>query len=296
MNLLYDESNVVASNGTSTNILHRHVLKDGDWVKEGAQPHPAVELTLNISKEDYEGFGLSFPMINEHNIHAIVDSGAQCCLWGLKNFHDAGFKLHHLIPFRQNLYTVSKACIQISGACLLRLGGVSKDGKAYNCGVLAYVSPDVPWFYLSREAMIQLEIVPPHFPTVGNAALNFDALTSEQSEPPTICQCPKRSLPPGLPDKLLFLCCPDNVDKIKSWLLDQYSSSTFNTCPHQLLPEMDGPPVCSNDQATAKASTSMAAYLCSACWRNLEPHRVMSQPSSQQPGNSLAQSQCFWER
>ena len=30
---------------------------------------------------------------------------------------------------------------------------------------------------------------------------------------------------------------------MKDWLLEQYASSTFNTCPHQQLPSMSGPPV-----------------------------------------------------
>lgn len=30
---------------------------------------------------------------------------------------------------------------------------------------------------------------------------------------------------------------------MKTWLLERYASSTFNTCPHQALPCMDGPPI-----------------------------------------------------
>ena len=30
---------------------------------------------------------------------------------------------------------------------------------------------------------------------------------------------------------------------MKAWLLDRYAASAFNKCPHQPLPQMDGPPV-----------------------------------------------------
>ena len=34
-----------------------------------------------------------------------------------------------------------------------------------------------------------------------------------------------------------------NVQEMKAWLLDRYAASAFNKCPHQPLPQMDGPPV-----------------------------------------------------
>ena len=51
--------------------------------------------------------------------------------------------------------------------------------------------------------------------------------------------------------------------------------------------------VCSSAHATAKASPSMGAYLCSAWWRNLEPQRVILQPDSQQLGSDCGHAQCF---
>ena len=34
-----------------------------------------------------------------------------------------------------------------------------------------------------------------------------------------------------------------NREKLQQYLLDYYASSTFNTCEHQILPLMDGPPM-----------------------------------------------------
>ena len=36
---------------------------------------------------------------------------------------------------------------------------------------------------------------------------------------------------------------PENNVKMRDWLLEEFGSSTFNTCPHRPLPCMSGPPV-----------------------------------------------------
>ena len=45
------------------------------------------------------------------------------------------------------------------------------------------------------------------------------------------------------PSSLPFKCDPKNNEIMKDWLLRRYESSTFNTYPHQSIPEMSGPPV-----------------------------------------------------
>ena len=43
---------------------------------------------------------------------------------------------------------------------------------------------------------------------------------------------------------LPFAPIPQNNDMMRDWLLSRFSSSTFNTCPHQQLPTIDkGPPL-----------------------------------------------------
>ena len=74
------------------NVLPHHVFEDGDSLMKLAQPHPTVELMLCTENKDYQDFGFPSPKIKEQNILAVADSGAQCCLWGLKDFLNAGFK------------------------------------------------------------------------------------------------------------------------------------------------------------------------------------------------------------
>ena len=44
------------------------------------------------------------------------------------------------------------------------------------------------------------------------------------------CGCPTRVLPPGKPDALPFSCIPENNAKMRTWLIQRYSASTFNKC------------------------------------------------------------------
>ena len=53
----------------------------------------------------------------------------------------------------------------------------------------------------------------------------------------------KREQPPEKPTKLPFDCIPENVNKMKEWILNRYASSTFNKCKHQELSKMEGPPI-----------------------------------------------------
>ena len=58
---------------------------------------------------------------------------------------------------------------------------------------------------------------------------------------------------PTLPEKLLFPCLAENNSKMEIWLLEYSKSSTFNTCPHQPLPSMSGPPIHGDEIAKPSA-------------------------------------------
>jgi len=55
---------------------------------------------------------------------------------------------------------------------------------------------------------------------------------------------------------------------MKAWLLNRYNSSSFNTCPHQHLPEMAGPPVEIHLQDNVKPVTSHKAAPIPLQWQD----------------------------
>ena len=93
--------------------LNHHVFTNGNWKLKLAQPHPTVQLSVSTEKADYDRFGLDHPRFLKHSIKAIVDSGAQCCLWGLLDCLAAGFSQSNLIPVKQKLNAVSRIRINI---------------------------------------------------------------------------------------------------------------------------------------------------------------------------------------
>ena len=150
----------------------------------------------------------------------------------------------------------NKSPISIDGAIFLRLSGTTKNGCQVQAAVMVYISPDAKDFFLSKEAMIQLGIIDADFPQLGAAlgcsgpiacqAIGNDSVLEHPQTPMNIkaeCGCLKRQLPPSIPDSLPFPAIPENRAKMKQWLLERYATSTFNKCPHQILPTMDGPPI-----------------------------------------------------
>ena len=90
--------------------------------------------------------------------------------------------------------------------------------------------------------MVQLQMIPADFPKVGGAQLTtFHADKIAANRSVAECGCPLRTMPPSLSSKLPFPCKPGSIEKMKKQLLDKYSSSTNNTCPHHVLPDMVGP-------------------------------------------------------
>ena len=113
---------------------------------------------------------------------------------------------------------------------------------------MVYISQQAQRFYLSLENMIELGIVPRDFPSikplssidqVGHATSTVDIDSIEEES----CTCLPRTPVPEMPQELPFECVPENNDKMKEWILKHFASSTFNTCPHQTLEKIEGPPV-----------------------------------------------------
>ena len=106
---------------------------------------------------------------------------------------------------------------------------------------------------LSRDACTQLGIIPASFANIAeadtvvsehggpfennnNKPLAESALTSE-------CDCPHREPPPPIPTELPFPADEVNRDRLEEWLRNYYKANSFNTCTHQPLPMMHGPPL-----------------------------------------------------
>jgi len=141
---------------------------------------------------------------------------------------------------------------KILGATILHISGKDKSGKAVVTKQMTYITDCTDKMFLSKEACIALGIIPDDFPTIGAtqqletpAYIQHDAIHSAYSNtnPDPPCDCPKCQLPPPPPTKPPLPPTEENCEQLCQYLLDYYGSSTFDTCEHQTLPLMDGPPM-----------------------------------------------------
>ena len=237
----------------NTPAITHHTFSKGEWRRCRNLNHPKLPITISVAKEDYAFFQRPCPRVKATNLSAIADSGAQTCLWSSSEFYAAGFSDSDLLPVQMDLMAANKSPIPIKGSILLRIHCSSADGEKVSTAAMVYVSRMAKGLYLSMEMLLDLGILSQNFPAITLMAVSSEICNNER-EPVsqekikkchlgTSCSCPTRCSPPVRPQALPFECIPENNIKMKQWLLETFASSTFNTCPHQALPCMSGPPV-----------------------------------------------------
>ena len=120
------------------------------------------------------------------------------------------------------------------------------DNKSYTTKQLCYICEKLDGVYLRRQELTDLWCISPQFPVpLSTPPLHSKAVcTTDNSEQ---CSCPTRpDHPPPLPTEVqpsIDISEAGSVDKLKEWILNYYESTAFNTCKHQPLPLMQGPPL-----------------------------------------------------
>ena len=105
---------------------------------------------------------------------------------------------------------------------------------------------DVKGMYLSLTALKNMNIVDKEFPVASGSVSNItqsDDSTKANGVKLAPCGCPLRTPPPALPDKIPFPATKEYRQQIQDWIKERYSTSAFNTCPHQKLQVMKGEPL-----------------------------------------------------
>ena len=207
------------------------------WLRRPSKSQPFVRLSMAVQKEDYKHFGfhLSVQPITV-SVDAMADTGCQSCLVGFKLVEKLGLSSKDLIPVNMRMHSADNRDIPILGAPILRLSGENQLGDERTTRQIAYITYSTDKLFLSREACVDLGIIPAQFPVVGEVPARTDhpappgANCAGSSRDPTLldCNCPRRTKPPPLPTSLPCPATEENVSKLKQYLLDYYSSSTFN--------------------------------------------------------------------
>lgn len=227
-------------------VLDHHVYNSltETWSKQDSKSQPFIHLTATILQEDYADLGYEYPFTGAQKSVPIVcmaDTGCQSCLTGIKIIHRLGIDRNDLIPVSMKMHAANNNGINILGAFIMRLSGTDPNGKIHFSRQITYVTDNSDKMFISRECCIALGIISSKFPTIGET---ISATNDVKKNAPGIsCDCPRRQRPPPMPSKLPLPATAENRTKLEAYLLDLYKSSTFNTCVHQPLPLMEGPPM-----------------------------------------------------
>ena len=248
-NVSANTTEVVVSQIGAISRAENQILSKSEIRRYRHSEHPKIELTISHRSR----------AAVKVTVMAIADSGAMSNLWSLEQYLGCGFKKEDLKPASLDITAANRNRMNIVGVFEAIIQGQSPDGETASSSSPIYVSDSVNDFFLSFETMLDLGILGRAFPTIGAYGRE-----KEQTEPKPIvpgcmirginagcleidetskCSCPLRESVPPKPDKLPFEPTPENNDKMRDWLLDRFSSSTFNTCPHKPLPSMSGPPL-----------------------------------------------------
>ena len=125
-------------------------------------------MTVQAVPEDYQAlrFTLSSPS-QTSAIPAMADTGCQSCLAGMKVLHRLGLHQQDLISVTMEMRTATNSGITILGALPLRLSGTNPLRHVVESRQLTYITDSSDKLFLSKEACIDLGIIPDSFHTLG---------------------------------------------------------------------------------------------------------------------------------
>ena len=234
---------ITSVDSTKSTTLDHHVFDNLtiECSRRQSKPQPYIRLQMGIQQEDYNYFGFTLRIPQKQSpVSAMADTGCQSCLAGLKIVKKLGLSTKDL---NLKMHAADNHDIR---ATILRLSGRNGKGEVKSTRQMVYVTSKTDKLFLSREACTDLRIIPHKFPTMDEAeGTNPDNSigATAVSPPHQECQCPKRAKPPPTPTSLPYPATEANRERLQQYLLDYYSSSTFNICEHQTLPLMGGPPM-----------------------------------------------------
>lgn len=242
----------IRNTNKSITISHKEYTAISGWVTNNNKKHPQITVGIEVSKEDFESFGLPLPKKEYSSISriAIADTGAMIMVGGDELLPALGLEKSDLIPVRIELSAANNSKLKILGGIFITVWGRGKEGKKISTRQLCYIQDGDNKVYLSENACKNLGLIPQNFPLIGSC-LHADAINTGTHTAHTCnmlpgsqkCICPKREKPPPEPKAIPYPPTPENLQKLKTWILNRYRASTFNTCETQQLPKMTGPPL-----------------------------------------------------
>ena len=160
------------------------------------------------------------------------DSGATICLGGPKHLKKMGLSLNNLIPSRKIVRAAGGFTLTCQGWLPVEFTIQGRKTKQ-----ALYICNRIQRLYFSKAACIDVGILPANFPNpivIPPTHTNIAGI-HDTTEPDT-----SRNQLPERPHKIPFPPTENNVDRLKNWLLEQFSNTAFKN--NGAFPPMSGPP------------------------------------------------------
>ena len=201
-------------------------------------------------------------------IKLTADSGAQVTACNVDKLPLLGLRRKDLLSTVVGLECANKENVNVLGVFIGKVVAKDGSGNAITVQSLVYVMKH-GGDLLSREVLLQLGVLPPEFPRVGQFSSGQvgkhkveqvsvgddedkgkETMKQEMFQPTgqcdpqsqLPCQCPLRTVV-DVPDKLPIAAVPENRKELEDWILNHYKSGAFNVCKRQPMPSTAGPPM-----------------------------------------------------
>ena len=215
------------------------VIEEDDMVNQvsainGSQRHPMTLIRVGLSDTKKTDLVV---------VQAIADTGAMSNVWGKDQYLASGFSLSDLSPSKTKLKAANGQPIPVLGQFNCIFEGKTVNNDMIKCIDIVFVAENINVFFLSNKTMKLLYIVDNNFPTIGQClphvnnvnevddletnkineiCLDLRSLSSGCTNPRddnASCTCPIRTSVPNKPKCLPFPAVPENIDKMRNWLV-----------------------------------------------------------------------------
>ena len=167
----------------------------------------------------------------------VADTGASVLCSGMNLMRQLGLEKRNLIKTKTIIRAANEEKLDLLGYIPVTVQVVGHPNR--NSIQALYITKQLKTLFISRTCLLELGCLPRSWPYPPDEAETCSPLITQTLAP---CGCPVRSETPPAPTKPPFPITDTEEcrARLQEWMLDYFKSSTFNTCPHQVLPGMSG--------------------------------------------------------
>ena len=193
---------------------------------------PRVDVKVNITA----GVGKDVDGTRAVVVRALADTGASHCIISERVWKNMGCDSGLLSPTSLTLGAANGTDINVLGGAMIDVSVLDSPGNSTTTAAAVCAGTGEEMF-LSKAVLMKLGIVHEKFPEVLSEKVSIAAVSDES------CPCTARTTAPPPPSAPPVPLTEANRERLQDFLLQYYSSSTFNNCTHQALPGMAGEPL-----------------------------------------------------